>query len=63
MSEQFRSDVRTLCKARDSKIFHDLPLSAQAPLFRILDKMGAPSGYTPPPKPVTDGFMIGGEKI
>ncbi len=63
MSERFRQDVRELCKARDMKVFQDLPKFAQEPLLRILDKMGAPSGYAAPPQPVTDGFMIGGEKL
>ncbi len=63
MSEQFRSDVRDLCKARDMQVFQTLPQFAQAPLLRILDKMGAPSGYVAPPQPVMDGFMIGGEKL
>lgn len=63
MSERFRTDVRTLCAARDSSDFAALPSEVKYALFRILDKMGAPSGYVPPAKPVMDGFMIGGSKI
>lgn len=62
MSERFRTDVRDLCNARDMKVFDSLPDFAKAPLFRILDKMGAPSGYVAPPAK-SDGFMIGGVKL
>jgi hypothetical protein len=67
MSEQFRSDVRKLCEARDFAQFSDLPQFIKEPLFRILDKMGEPCGYVPPstelPDDPMDGFIIGGIKL
>ena len=64
MSEQFRSDVRKLCEARDYAQFSDLPTFVKEPLFRILAKMEIPSGYVRvPAEPVLDGFMIGSEKL